>query len=145
MIPAVQEDFPGWPGVEPATGAKPKSIPMPVRAMEGGTDYSENYTNKHSGRPHLHGPGGTVDSSIPFSGCTTYGKEFIKKTISSKYNACVDRPWMRCDTCVPSEDKTPEPGILGDRPERTWTRPPFAIGRAALDDRTEHKTNFRKF
>lgn len=139
---SLQEDYPGWPGAEPAVESRPNCSPMPVRPVEGYTDYSLNFTNKYSGRPELHKPGKTVDNSIPFSACTTYGKEYIKKPIPPKYNACVDRPWMRCDTCVPSEDKTPDPGSCGGKPERTWTNPPFAIGRATIDDRTEHKTKY---
>lgn len=139
----MQEDYPGWPGAKPAGDSKPSNSPIPIRTLEGCTDYSANFTNKHSGRPKLHKPGKTVDYAIPFSGCTTYGKEYVNKPIPAKYNACVDRAWMRCDTCVPSvEPETPDPGKYGGEPEKTWTAPPFAIGRAVLDPRTEHTTKY---
>lgn len=72
--PTYKEDYPGWPGAKPAPNSKPDCSPLPVRPLEGNTDYSSNFTNKHSGRPEMHRPGKTVDYMIPFNACTTYGK-----------------------------------------------------------------------
>ena len=119
---------------------------MPELLLASATDYSSNYTNKHATRPTLHKPHPpTTDPNLRFSGCTTYGKEFVAKPIPARANACMDRPWMRCDSCPPTEVPTPPGGVDGGSglEERTWTRPPYAIARAVLDDRTEHKTQFQ--
>eukprot|EP00892_Ulva_mutabilis_P002112 jgi/Ulvmu1/11901/UM081_0060.1 len=144
--PHYKEDFCGWPGSLPAEPAQPPTRPMPELPLSSATDYSLNFTPKQPTRPTARKPHcPTTDPSLRFSGCTTYGKEFVPKRIPARVNACMDRPWMRCDSCPPTEVPTPPGGLEagGGLQERTWTKPPYAIARAVLDDRTEHKTKFR--
>jgi hypothetical protein len=84
--------------------------PIPHRPAPAETDYSANFTNKHSGRPIIVRTPCATSATIALNACTLYGKEYIKKPIPPKYNACLDRPWMNCDSCPPSEVPTPSTG-----------------------------------
>lgn len=144
----MQEDFRAWPDSQPSEPANPPVRPLPCLPLSSGTDYSLNFTKKNVTRPTVQkGHATTTDPNLRFSGCTTYGKDFIAKPIPAKVNACADRPWMRCDSCPPSEILTPAGGADGGcgLDEKTWTNPPYAIARAVLDGRTEHKMQFRKW
>jgi hypothetical protein len=140
---AAQEDYVAWPGARPADRANSGATSIPVRPLDGDTDYTINFTNKHPGHPAVVHPKHKVTPSGPLYGCTNYGHEFIAKPIPARYNACVDRPWMNCDTCVPTELPSPDGG--SGLAEKTWTKPPFATGKAVLQHRTEHLDQFKNF
>lgn len=144
----MQEDYVAWPGARPAEKANLAPTTIPARPFEGNTDYSDNFTDKHLSSEKARRPEfAHLKDEVPPSGtlyrCTEYGHEYIKKPISAKYNACVDRPWMNCDSCVPTELPSPAGGCGLE--EKTWTMPPFAIGRAVLQSSTEHLAEFKNF
>jgi hypothetical protein len=141
-----QVDYKRWDRTSPAESAMPRERSIPAQPFQATTDYSANYTDKQATRPVPHKRTTAPCPDLPFSGCTTYGKEYTSKAIPPRYNACLDRPWMRCDSCKPFKVATPNSGEESTlQGELTWTNPPYARARAELDDRTAYKTSFQTF
>lgn len=144
LTTCLQEDYSAWKGARPASPAKFPATEMPARKFDGATDYNANFTNKHCGVPEIVHAREVATGSIPLRACTVYAKEYTAKPIPPSCGACMDRPWMNCDSCKPSVPATPGAAaghaLMG---EKTWTAPPFAIGRAAFDGRTMHKVTYK--
>lgn len=139
----MQADYKAWPDAQPAALSRSAATAIPQRAFVGATDYTSNFTHKHASKRAAARPRHHEAPSGHLYACTTYGHDHDRKPMPPKYNACVDRPWMNCDSCVPSE--IPSPGAGSGLEEKTWTAPPFATGRAHMAGTTEHMDKFKDF